>query len=326
MFFSFVTITYNHQNFIVQHLNSIKHQIDNYGKGRKFEIIICDDGSTDTNLELIEEWITLNSSLAEFRILKSKQNEGIVQNFIKGLRAVNGDYFKVLAGDDLFACSNLFSCVDLLKEYDIVQGALLEFEGKEIKTEENYYSYILDFLSYSDNELVCRTRKGLSVHRAPGVFFRKEFITEDIFLYLSKFSMCEDRPLFYYLFNQKDVKIAFYPTPVILYRISASSIARNKNHTAKRALKNDNIFFYKELYQKSKNIFFKFHYLYIIYTIQGSGLKYIYKFSPKTVFIKVKTIYINFVNKHLVKEYLHFLEPHFQANSKYLKINGSDND
>ncbi|WP_133151284.1 glycosyltransferase family 2 protein, partial [Vibrio breoganii] len=49
---SVIICVYNADNFIVDALNSIDTQTEN-----DFELIIVDDGSTDSSLKLIEEFI-----------------------------------------------------------------------------------------------------------------------------------------------------------------------------------------------------------------------------------------------------------------------------
>jgi hypothetical protein len=36
--FTFVTITYNHEKYIIEHLESIKYQIENFSKGKQDEL------------------------------------------------------------------------------------------------------------------------------------------------------------------------------------------------------------------------------------------------------------------------------------------------
>ena len=61
--FTFLTITYNQENLIIEHLEGIKYQIENHGKNHRFKYILGDDCSTDSTVKLVEEWIKLNSKL-----------------------------------------------------------------------------------------------------------------------------------------------------------------------------------------------------------------------------------------------------------------------
>ena len=59
--FTFVIITYNQEQYILQHLESIKYQINKYGKGISVYLIISDDHSLDRTLQLAEIWLQENS-------------------------------------------------------------------------------------------------------------------------------------------------------------------------------------------------------------------------------------------------------------------------
>ena len=48
--FTFIVITYNHEEFILEHLESIKFLINHYGHGINFTISVADDASKDNTL------------------------------------------------------------------------------------------------------------------------------------------------------------------------------------------------------------------------------------------------------------------------------------
>ena len=65
-----------------------------------FEIIVCDDASTDRTPQIIQSYA------ARFpKVIKPvfhQVNQGIAANFNSGLAATNGDYISVCAGDDFW--------------------------------------------------------------------------------------------------------------------------------------------------------------------------------------------------------------------------------
>ena len=102
MLFSFVSTIFNQEKYIIPHLESIKYQIVTYGKEYEFELVLCDDCSTDKTLDYANQWIDNNRHLFKFvKILTSEVSEGIVRNYIKGLTSFEGDFFHSLGGDDL---------------------------------------------------------------------------------------------------------------------------------------------------------------------------------------------------------------------------------
>ena len=60
--FTFISITYNHEKYIIEHLESIKYQILQYGKNEKVCFILSDDCSTDNTLLITQQWLKINSN------------------------------------------------------------------------------------------------------------------------------------------------------------------------------------------------------------------------------------------------------------------------
>ena len=61
--FSFLVLAYNHENYIIEHLESIKYQVLTYGEEMSVDILISDDFSRDRTVDLIEKWIFANKRL-----------------------------------------------------------------------------------------------------------------------------------------------------------------------------------------------------------------------------------------------------------------------
>ena len=52
--FVFVTLTFNHEKYIIEHLESIKYQVENYGQKFSTKIVINDDCSSDKIALILE--------------------------------------------------------------------------------------------------------------------------------------------------------------------------------------------------------------------------------------------------------------------------------
>ena len=102
--FTFVVTCYNQAEVVRYALESIKYQIENFGKGQSFQLIVTDDGSEDESRQIIGRWISENQELfARTDKLFRKKNAGICRSYVKALRLVEGERFLVLNGDDLLA-------------------------------------------------------------------------------------------------------------------------------------------------------------------------------------------------------------------------------
>ena len=111
-------------------LESVKYQIQRYGQGREFQLIAADDGSTDGSQEVIRSWVEENRGLfVKTDLLFRGENAGICRNYVDALRAVEGERFVKVDGDDLLAPYNVFELTELLSEYDMVCPAFLRFRG-----------------------------------------------------------------------------------------------------------------------------------------------------------------------------------------------------
>jgi glycosyltransferase involved in cell wall biosynthesis len=90
---SVVIPTYNHEEFIAECIESILSQTL-----RPFEIVICDDGSTDGSWEIISGYARRHPEL--IRAFRHEKNMGAPQNGNFCARAARGDLFAVIEGDD----------------------------------------------------------------------------------------------------------------------------------------------------------------------------------------------------------------------------------
>ena len=82
--------TYNRANFLKYSVNSVLNQTYS-----DFELIVCDDGSTDDTAEVISQWDD-----SRIRYIKHPQNIGRSQNMRSGFEAAKGTYFIKFDDDD----------------------------------------------------------------------------------------------------------------------------------------------------------------------------------------------------------------------------------
>ncbi|MEK3825527.1 glycosyltransferase [Paenibacillus sp. FSL K6-1558] len=91
---SVLLVTYNHEKYIQQAIESILEQKTNFN----YEIIVADDCSTDQTNNIIAEYANEYPEL--FKILPEQDNLGITLNYKRGFAACDGEYLAVLEGDD----------------------------------------------------------------------------------------------------------------------------------------------------------------------------------------------------------------------------------
>ncbi len=224
--FTFVVTCYNQAEVVPYALESIKYQIRQFGNGEKFQLIITDDGSEDHSCEVVEKWLEENQALFErVNRLFRKKNAGICQNYVDALRAVDGERFVVLNGDDLLAPYDLFAVTAKLEEYDIVCTAFLKFtgNGEMVKTCHTYLEVVLQHFI-----------RGRTLHRAVRLgcpimgtaVYRKSLLSDEVLDFILRFRTVNDRACFQKILGQNEqIRTCYVNQPLILYRISTGSIS-----------------------------------------------------------------------------------------------------
>lgn len=91
---SIILITYNHEQYIRQAIESILMQRFN----ELVEVIVADDCSTDRTLDIIVSYESQTSFA--FRYFPQQKNIGMMKNYQRAFNACNSEYVAVLEGDD----------------------------------------------------------------------------------------------------------------------------------------------------------------------------------------------------------------------------------
>ena len=99
---------YNGERFVDEALRCVLDQtLDD------FELIICDNASTDRTVEICEE---VTGGDPRVTIHSSPSNIGAAANFNRTVELASGEYFKWVAHDDLIAPDYLEKCAEILDD------------------------------------------------------------------------------------------------------------------------------------------------------------------------------------------------------------------
>lgn len=316
MYFTFGVITYNQEKYILETLESIKYQIQNFGENINFKLVISDDCSKDDTILYVHRWVEKNANLfVEMKIFTSDTNQGVVRNYEKMLGGINTKYYKVIAGDDLFSNNNLFDYLNLLKDFDIVTYFPFYLtEGKIYYDKNRIYKMFIN--KDRDRDYYLKEIKKGGLFHTPSTFYNEELYTSEVKDFVHNFKLFEDDPRWYMFIKvNKNIKIKFILEPLIIYRVHGMSISNSTNTTLARDFSNELNMLRRKYYQDETSIILK---IYILLQIFSEKIKLKY-FKPINYFIKLDTVCnkIMLLKSKKIKNQKKIIEEHFIQAEKY---------
>ncbi len=131
---SIIVVSYNHQKFITENLDSIKNQTY-----KNIELIVADDASSDSSTEVFDKWLTENNWSAKKNYHSS--NTGLAQTLNECLKMIAGKYVKLIAADDYLHSDYISECVSFLeseKKLAVYTQADLVDENSKIMERQHF--------------------------------------------------------------------------------------------------------------------------------------------------------------------------------------------
>ena len=123
---SIALASYNGENYIREQLDSILLQSIS-----DFELIICDDCSTDNTYQILEEYKARDSRI---HIYRNEQNLGFKKNFEKAISLCKGEYIALSDQDDIWLVDHLKILLDKINNHSMVSGnaIMVDSNNKEL--------------------------------------------------------------------------------------------------------------------------------------------------------------------------------------------------
>lgn len=165
---SIALATYNGEIYIREQLDSILSQTY-----QDFEIVICDDCSTDSTWEVLQEYRQKDERI---RIYRNTTNVGFKKNFEKAISLCNGEFIALSDQDDIWISNHLELLYTNIERYSIVCG------NSEI-VDENGYSQNktlkanmrFDRINFSDDKKPYRLLYFSSPYQGSAMLIKKDF-------------------------------------------------------------------------------------------------------------------------------------------------------
>lgn len=195
--FTFMVLAFNHQNYIIEHLESIKYLVEFHGSNWEVELIISDDCSTDNTLELIRSWTYKNKIFfSKVEIIANQINQGTCACVINMLQFVNIQKCKLTAGDDIYSFENIFELSKMDKSVGIMSGRVLYLTDDRLNKQKlsTFLESATDII-YRNSSMYNRF-VNFSFNNAPNIIYKTRCLTElATFEYLKNFDVVEDWPI-----------------------------------------------------------------------------------------------------------------------------------
>jgi hypothetical protein len=285
--FVFGVITYNHEKYIIEHLESIKYLIESYGKNFYFKLVVADDGSNDLSIVLINLWLEQNKYLfKEVKILADGVNRGTCINYTNLWSHIDSPLFKITAGDDVYSYVNLFKIAEDLNHFDYISGVpLLLVDGEILSSWSTIFHTFATKYIFLKKDFKDRLSE-ISVMNTPNLIYSFRFIrSKAISDFIRKFKVTEDFPMMVKVaeefqnvkFHQLDEVLVYYRrTTGSTYLVREDDFSLDKLAIFNYLLKNEKTWFKRFLLSnrvwcyKSKNFFLKrcLNLNYFIYSIR----------------------------------------------------------
>jgi glycosyltransferase involved in cell wall biosynthesis len=195
--YAFLVVTYNHQEYILEHLESIKYLVGAYGAGLDVDVIINDDCSRDQTRALVDRWLAVNANI--FRNVKTiynTKNLGTCASVNNMLSHMVADRCKLTAGDDVYSYENIFELTKHAFDVAMVSGrALYLMDGLLAIDKRSNILTTATQVIYENDSLIHRF-KHFSYNNAPNLQYSTECLLHPLVReQLQNFDVVEDWPL-----------------------------------------------------------------------------------------------------------------------------------
>jgi len=149
---SIAMTTYNGESYIEKQLQSILNQTYN-----SLEIIICDDCSNDSTVEIIKKYIRIDTRI---QLVKNKKNLGFKKNFEQAISLCTGDYIALSDQDDIWKNNKIEKLLSKIGKHDLIHSAvsLIDEKGKIISNKwvkKNNFKYNFEKLIFGTTVTGC---------------------------------------------------------------------------------------------------------------------------------------------------------------------------
>lgn len=195
--FAFLVLAFNHQNYILEHLESIKYLVETHGTTWDVDLIVNDDASRDQTCTLIDRWLAVNAMIfRHVKTLYNSKNLGTCTSVNNMLTYMVADRCKLTAGDDVYSFENIFELTDYSPDTAMVSGRALYLLNDELGVDRLANTLATATQVIYQRDSLLHRFKHLSYNNAPNLLYATEcLLNPKVREFLQRFDVVEDWPL-----------------------------------------------------------------------------------------------------------------------------------
>lgn len=220
--FSIIIPAYNVGEIIINHIkNLLKQTYTN------FEVIIVDDGSSDSTFEKINELVKLDARV----IAVHKSNGGQISARVKGIKYASSDYCLFMDADDSFELEALKIINDSLnrKESDMII-----FNANYVNKDGKKKKYLLNYKDretyFTDKEIYTFKREVICTRKFNNIWLKafKTSLIKDVYAYEDiTYVRAEEDLLMQLPYFDRVKSITYIPQVLYNYEFNENSVTNN---------------------------------------------------------------------------------------------------
>ena len=245
---SIIMLTYNRVTYIREAIESALTQTY-----KNFELIILDDGSTDTTASVVEQFLD-----PRIRYIKDTVNKGLYERRKESLSLVRGDYVAILDSDDVWIDSEKIAKQVAFMKNDSTCAVV----GTFITLINEHSTKIKDYTYYTSDQDIRAHILERNQFANSSVLMRKKFL--DKTAGYRDFAHCEDLELFLQLGSLGT--FANLPEVMLHYRVHCGGESTRKVKVARQVLRS--IGLHKNKYPGHFKAVLKASLLYVLATLR----------------------------------------------------------
>lgn len=217
-------VAYNSSSTIIETLDSVLTQTY---EAKNIELLISDDGSSDTTTTIASDWLKLNQHhFHRVELYQNKVNKGVSANCNIVWQNATGRWIKTIAADDILVDTCISANLNYIKEYPesqvVFSDAILFSDGlkNQVKAKNDR-----ELLAMPPAEQFRMILQGCNI-LAPTAFIRKETL-KSVGYADERYTMLEDYPLWFKLLKQ-GIRLDYFEKDTVYYRVGDSLSQHNE--------------------------------------------------------------------------------------------------